>query len=236
MSLLTNIREHATIRYFLKANQEKLPRWVVPAIIALAVMSWVPLVLLARVRATKSDAPRIQIFPDMDQQQKYKAQAANPFYDDGRAMRLPVEGTVARGELMDNELYQLGRVGEEFTTAMPIRVTAAAMQRGQERFNIYCVPCHGLDGSGNGIVSVRAEALQEGTWIPPVSFHSETVRGRENGHIFNTISNGIRNMPAYDAQIPVHDRWAIVAYVRALQRSQNASLEDVPVDRRDRLP
>jgi mono/diheme cytochrome c family protein len=104
--------------------------------------------------------------------------------------------------------------------------------RGQERFNIYCSPCHGLTGAGDGLVSRRADALQEGTWVPPLTFHGDQVRGRPVGHLFNTITHGIRNMPAYGAQIPAEDRWAIVAYVRALQRSQNATVADVPPDLR----
>ena len=118
---------------------------------------------------------------------------------------------------------------------MPISVTMQLMERGRERFDVFCAPCHGLAGAGDGMVAKRAEELQEGTWTPPASFHSELVRGRTDGHLFNTITNGIRNMPAYAPQIPVEDRWAIVAYVRALQRSQGAPLEDVPADVRAQL-
>lgn len=93
---------------------------------------------------------------------------------------------------------------------------------------MFCAPCHGLSGYGNGPVAIRAEELEQGTWTPPASFHTELVRERPAGHIFNTISNGIRNMPAYGPQIPVEDRWAIVAYVRALQRSRDAKISDLP--------
>jgi mono/diheme cytochrome c family protein len=101
--------------------------------------------------------------------------------------------------------------------------------------DIYCSPCHGLAGYGDGMVAKRAEELQEGTWTPPSSMHSDLIRVRPAGQLFNTITNGIRNMPAYGQQISVEDRWAIVAYVRALQRSQAATVEDVPRDLRTSL-
>ena len=125
-------------------------------------------------------------------------------------------------------------VGEEWIEAIPVPVTLQLMERGRDRFDIFCSPCHGLAGGGDGMTAKRAEELQEGTWTPPASFHTELIRGRPVGHLFNTISNGIRNMPAYGPQIPVTDRWAIVAYVRALQRSQWASVDDVPPELRAR--
>jgi mono/diheme cytochrome c family protein len=128
-----------------------------------------------------------------------------------------------------------GKIGEDWVAAVPIEVDREVLQRGRERYDIYCSPCHGLVGSGDGMVAKRADELQEGTWTPPTSFHSELLRGRPDGHLFNTISNGIRNMPAYGSQISVEDRWAIVAYVRALQRSQNATVEDVPPEIRAQL-
>jgi mono/diheme cytochrome c family protein len=114
----------------------------------------------------------------------------------------------------------------------------ALVARGQERFDVYCAVCHGTSGYGNGPVSARALQLMElgnAQWTPPSSLHDDLVRGRPDGHIFNTITNGIRNMPAYGSQIPAADRWAIVGYVRALQRSQRATTGDVPADERDRL-
>ncbi len=128
-----------------------------------------------------------------------------------------------------------GRVGESWVDAIPVGVDGAFVRRGRERYDIYCSPCHGLAGFGDGMVAKRADELLEGTWTPPSSLHTDLIRGRPAGHIFNTISNGIRNMPAYGPQIPVEDRWAIVAYVRALQRSQNATVDDVPPDIRAQL-
>ncbi len=101
-------------------------------------------------------------------------------------------------------------------------MTQALVERGRDRFNIYCAPCHGLDGSGNGMVNQRAQELQEPKWVQPSNLTSDVVRARPVGHIYNTVNNGIRNMPGYGAQVPVEDRWAIVAYVRALQLSQAA--------------
>lgn len=213
----------------------RIPRWLQYLVVVLVVLSWVPLVVIMRARHSKSTSPRIHIIQDMDNQPKYKSQARNRLFADRRAMRPPVEGTVARGELRDDDRLYRGMAGEDWIEEIPVPVTTQLMQRGRERYDIYCSPCHGLGGYGDGMVAKRADALQEGTWTPPASFHTELVRGRPAGHLFNTISNGIRNMPAYGPQVPVTDRWAIVAYIRALQRSQNAPVEDVPADLRAQL-
>lgn len=212
-----------------------MPRWLQYLVVVMVVLSWVPLVVIMRARHSKSTKPRIHIIQDMDNQPKYKAQARNRLFADRRAMRPPIAGTIARGELdADNRLYR-GVVGEDFVAEIPIPITMQLMERGRERYDIYCSPCHGLAGYGDGMVSKRADVLQEGTWTPPASFHTDLVRGRPSGHLFNTITNGIRNMPAYGPQISVDDRWAIVAYVRALHRSQNAPVEDVPPELRAQL-
>jgi mono/diheme cytochrome c family protein len=167
---------------------------------------------------------------DMGTQPKYREQQTSEIFADGRADRMPVAGTVARGHLMEDDAFYRGftKAGgnqqpAKFVDGFPseVKVDLAFVQRGQERFNIYCAPCHGLDGSGKGPVHIRAGVeLQEAKWVPPADLHTDAVRGRANGHLFNTISVGIRNMPGYAQQIPVSDRWAIVAYVRALQVSQ----------------
>ncbi len=205
-----------------------MPRGLIYAGILLAALALVPLALIARARATTSELPRLQPIRDMAKQPKFKSQAANPLFADGRAMRPAVEGTVARGDLVGDAGFRTGRDADGWLTAFPVPVTDRLMRRGQERFDIYCAPCHGLAGYGDGPVAKRADALQEGTWTPPSSYHTDLVRSRPVGHIFNTITNGIRNMPAYAEQIPIGDRWAIVAYVRALQRSQDARIADVP--------
>jgi mono/diheme cytochrome c family protein len=117
----------------------------------------------------------------------------------------------------------------------PFPVTREVVRRGRERYDIFCAPCHGLVGGGDGIVNLRADRLQEGTWTPPANLYGDLVLQRPVGHVYNTITNGIRNMPAYGPQIPERDRWAIVAYARALQRSQHAPLEDVPEEQRGSL-
>jgi mono/diheme cytochrome c family protein len=109
------------------------------------------------------------------------------------------------------------------------------MERGRERFNIYCATCHGRDGEGNGVVTSRAAEVSPDTWGRPTSLNTEYVRGQPVGRLFNTITNGINRMPGYGAQIPVADRWAIVLYVRALQRSRAAALDDLPPEKRTEL-
>jgi mono/diheme cytochrome c family protein len=208
---------------------------VILGIAVLVALSLVPLALIARARVSDSPLPRLHLVPDMDSQAKFKPQSANPMFADTRAARPAIAGTVARGGLDAGEAFATGRAGDEWVSAFPLALTEPLLRRGQERYGIYCAPCHGLSGYGDGPVSVRADRLQEGTWTPPSSFHSELVQGRPVGQLYNTIANGIRNMPAYGAQIPVEDRWAIVAYVRALQRSQHARLADVPAELRGQL-
>ncbi len=212
-----------------------LPQWIKYLLAVAVALSWVPLAFIARARVATSPRPRIHLVPDMDNQPRYEAQQANPLFADGRAMRPPVPGTVAVEDPVEPGPLETGRDGDGWVAVNPLPVTLALLERGRERFGIHCAPCHGLDGYGDGIVAVRAERLQEGTWVPPASLHTGTVRSRPDGRIFDTITHGTRNMPAYGAQIPVRDRWAIVAYVRALQRSQHATLADVPPEVRDRL-
>ena len=150
-------------------------------------------------------------------------------------MRLPVDGTVARGQLREDDHFERGTIGDAYATTFPVSLDAPLLDRGQERYDVYCAPCHGLSGHGDGIVARRAERLQQGTWVPPASLHVEPAYSRPVGHLYNSIANGIRTMPAYGSQIPVEDRWAIVAYIKALQRSQRAGLEDVPPDERQSL-
>jgi mono/diheme cytochrome c family protein len=112
----------------------------------------------------------------------------------------------------------------------PISVTLKTMKRGQERYNIYCSSCHGLAGDGDGLVTRRALELEQGTWIKPTSFHAENVRTQPVGQLFHSITNGVRKMPGYGDLIPVEDRWAILLYLRALQQSRRAELQDVPTE------
>lgn len=173
-----------------------------------------------------SEKPPIHINPNMDSQPRYNPQAESAFFVDGATMRQPVPGTVARGELRADDAFYRGiSAAGDTIRRNPLPVTMQVLQRGQERYDIFCAPCHGAVGDGKGIVVQRG-------YLPPPTFHSDLLRSYPDGHIYNVISNGIRNMPAYKHQIPVNDRWAIVAYFRALQRSQNASLNDIPEEKR----
>ena len=208
-----------------------MPRWLTAIVVILVALSWIPVALALRARVVKKTEPRIHIIPDMDNQPKVKAQSRFMLSADRRGMRPPVAGTVARGSLIGDSSLEFGRTADDvWVEAIPVEMSMSLLERGRKRYDIFCSPCHGLSGYGDGMVARRADQLQEGTWTPPTSFHTELIRERPAGHIYNTISNGIRNMPAYGSQIPVDDRWAIVAYVRALQRSQNATIDDVPAD------
>ena len=110
------------------------------------------------------------------------------------------------------------------------------MERGRERYGVYCAVCHGYAGDGDGLVNRRAMELQQGTWIPAANLHSDALRERPVGYLYDVITNGVGKMPAYGSQIDVQDRWAIVLYLRALQRSQNASTDDVPPEILQAMP
>lgn len=212
-----------------------MPRGLVYALVILSALALVPLALVARARAVTSSQPRLHLIFDMDNQPKYKAQAASPLFADGRASRPAVKGTVAKGSFWEDASFATGREGDRWVEAIPLPLNRELLLRGKERYGIFCAPCHGLSGYGDGMVSRRAERLEEGTWTPPSSFHTDVARSRPVGYIFNAITRGVRTMPPYGSQIPVEDRWAIVAYIKALQRSQHASLADVPEDVRQDL-
>jgi mono/diheme cytochrome c family protein len=171
-------------------------------------------------RSETSAQPPIMLERNMFQQQRYNPQARSKFFTDGRTMRKPVEHTQSRDyetnpEIVDGELAD----GSGYVLALPDPVLAqlgglaGTIKRGQERYNIYCRPCHDATGSGHGTVIKRGMAQ-------PPTFHDDRVRHMPDGQLFATISRGVRNMPAYNYSIPVHDRWAIVSYVRALELSQ----------------
>jgi mono/diheme cytochrome c family protein len=165
---------------------------------------------------------------DMHDQPKYEPYEKSEFFADGRAMRPPVEGTVARGQLRDDTRLHAGKEGAAFVAAIPIPVDEKLVRRGQERFGIYCTPCHGERGMGNGMIVQRG-------YRTPASFHEDRLRAQPDGYYFDVMTNGFGVMPDYASQVTVKDRWAIVAYIRALQVSQNATLDDVPPAERSRL-
>lgn len=215
-----------------------MPRPILYVLLVLVALSLIPIGMVYKARSTRGRATtRIQVVYDMDDQVSHKTQTRNSFFADGMAMRQPVAGTVARGQAWtDDPLYKGMVEGDTlFVTEFPVEVTSALVDRGQERFNIYCLPCHGASGNGNGLVNARATFLAEGTWTPPTDLTSQQVIDRPVGHIYNTIARGIRNMPSYGSQIPVEDRWAITAFVRALQLTRNANIEDLPAEARTGL-
>jgi mono/diheme cytochrome c family protein len=225
-----------------------MPKPIIYAVLVLLIFAMIPPALIARSRAVPSDKRRIHLIQDMDNQTKFRAQHPNAIFADERAMRPLVPGTVARGELdLDHHFTRgvtYGGDGKpQWATTFPsnVRVDMNLLRHGRERFNIYCMPCHGESGYGDGIIHQRADQLvRTGTngteWVQPKSLHEQLIREQPVGQIFNSITNGIRTMPAYDAQIPTADRWAIVAYVEALQRSQFANENDVPAAERTQLP
>jgi len=164
----------------------------------------------------------------MHDQPKYESLEASTFFPDGRASRPLVPGTVARGQLReDTHLYE-GKVSGKPAETFPFPIDLKTLERGQQRYNIYCSPCHDRVGNGNGMVVRRG-------FRPPPSYHIERLRKVPPGYLYDVITNGFGAMQDYAAQIPVRDRWAIVAYVRALQLSQNATLNDVPETERQNL-
>ena len=182
-------------------------------------------------RGTEFEQPPVHLNLDMDFQPRYDPQERNPFFADNRSMRPPVPGTVARGFLREDTRFYLGRTEEgTFIEEIPIPVSRQLLERGQERYNIYCTPCHGAAGYGNGII-MRGEY----GYTPAPSYHQERLREESDGYLYHVIANGVRNMPSYGHQVAVADRWAIVAYIRALQRSQFAPAEDVPASMLGRL-
>ncbi len=187
--------------------------------------------LLAGCRGTQSDNPPIHMNLDMDSQPRFEAQEANPFFEDGAAMRRPVPGTVPRGELRDSSALYRGRTAEgDYVEQIPIAVNRKVLERGQDQYEIHCTPCHGKTGAGNGVI-MRGDY----GYTPAPSYHIDRLREAPDGYFYDTIANGVRTMPAYGQKVAVMDRWAIVAYIRALQRSQHASPEDLPPGKRSEL-
>lgn len=176
---------------------------------------------------------------DMQDQPKYLAYRGSETFGDSLSSRMPVEGTVARGYLREDEAYYTGKMAGGVSAAastdtskksagnevneFPFPITHEIMDRGQERYNIYCSPCHGVLGDGRGMIVNRG-------FRQPPSYHQDRLRTATLGHFYDVITNGFGVMPDYAMQVPPHERWAIIAYIRALQYSQNAKLADVPPD------
>ena len=187
---------------------------------------------LAGCRGGVSDQPPIHLMKNMDQQSRFEPQEPNAFFKDKRGMRQWPTGTVPRGALHADDHLWRGRVEGDFAATLPtadadgvpMKLDRTLLVRGRQRFNIYCAPCHDAGGTGAGIV------VKRGMMKPP-SLHEERVLGFPVGKLYDIVTNGVRNMPPYRSQIGLRDRWAIAAYVRALQVSRSATLELVPPDK-----
>jgi len=193
-------------------------------------VSVIAIMAIAGKRGDMSRRPPIELFPDMDRQPKLRPQTVDGFFKDGLSSQPPIAGTIARGTPWQEIPENTGRVPgtTNFVATIPVPVTRELMVRGQERFNIHCAPCHGALGDGKGITTKFGMAviadLHDGA--------TRKVPQQSDGEIFNTISNGKSLMQGYAANVSIQDRWAIVAFVRALQRSRLASLDDVPAEMR----
>lgn len=221
-------------------GDDAIPAVIKRGLLVLAVLALLPPLFIALARQhtteTPQEKPRIHIIKDMDFQPKYETQAVSPLFADRRAMRPRVPGTVPFDPHWQPppEGFLTGKVGNEYLTEFPIPVNEDVMRRGRERYDIYCATCHGWTGEAgqyDGMTSRRARARGETTWVPPASLTGQAVREQPVGKIFETITQGmvregVYSMPPYAVQIPPEDRWAIVLYVRALQRARAPYPED----------
>jgi cytochrome c1 len=219
----------------------------------LFLLGGIALVAFLGFRGQRGSAPPFELFPDMVRQVKVKAQAPLDFFADGRGPRMPIAGTVPIGYEMPKpgntpsgappgesishqrlgfsvgtDYYNTGKMGENWGTGIPMQVTSQLMQRGRERYHITCSMCHGATATGNGITKQYGLATV-------VTLQDDRIRKMSDGEIFNTITHGKNTMMAYGPDIRVADRWAIIAYLRALQRSQGATIADVPEEQRAQL-
>jgi len=160
---------------------------------------------------------------DMHDQPRFKPYAGTAFFGDGRSARPLVAGTIARGMLREDAAFFTGKQGGQFLEALPFPLTEAVLRRGQQRFGIYCAPCHGQTGQGDGMVVRRG-------FRRPTSFHIDRLRGERVGYLFDVMTNGFGVMPDYAAQVAPADRWAIAAYVKVLQLSQHADVKQLPAE------
>ncbi len=165
---------------------------------------------------------------DMQDQPKYKPLGTSRFFADGRMARPIPAGTIARDELNNTNSFHTGAENGAFVDTIPLKVDSKLLHRGQQRFDIYCSPCHGYTGDGNGMVAQRGLKI-------PADLHTDRLRSVPPGYIYQVIKNGYGAMGDYGDQIPVNDRWAIVAYVKALQLSRDATVNDVPAEQRREL-
>lgn len=210
------------------------PLWIRWALVVITCAATIPLAVIFRARSVSSNKTKIHIIQNMDNQPKFVSQEANALFLDGRAMRPHIDGTIPQTGMIGDTHKFMGIIDGAWATTYPTELTVdrTLIERGQERFNIYCSPCHGIGGFGDGLVHNRANQLVEtgvnGTsWVAPKNIHEDTIKEQPVGQLFNTITNGVRTMSGYASQISVRDRWAIIAYIEALQLSQDANPADV---------
>ncbi len=224
-----------------------IPAPVVGVSVIIGAILLLPPAFVARARFSKSEKPRIHIIQDMDMQQKFKAQFPSELlqelYGDPRASLQPVPGTLARQDFVEDDVWLDGKLPSgDYSAAFPegFVIDEGMLERGQQRYAISCMPCHGLAGDGQGLVANRAlflaDAIASGrantgmAWAPPANLADARIQVQPIGEIFHTISYGLNNMMGYATQVNREDRWAIAAYVRVLQKSQGATLADVPAE------
>ena len=204
--------------------------------IASLILLVVSVISIAGFRGSTALKPPIEIFPDMDRQYKLKPQTEFGFYKDGRSDRLPVVGAVARGDVWNEKLFSSDYENQRFAEPelylgkdqsgnyldkIPVEVTADLMALGQQKYAIFCAVCHGAAGDGKGITSKYGV-------VGNMNYHNDLIRNQPDGEIYNTIVNGKGQMYPYNDKLTMEERWAVVAYVRALQYSQMATMKDVP--------
>lgn len=265
------------------ATPASIPKPILLGALLLVLTGLIPAMIVLNMRAGFSDLPRWHVWFDMDFQPKKKPQQSTTIFADGRSMRPQVAGTVARGQLTEQDPFYTGldpskqaaiqdSVGtlvsfqgasanpaiagqppadgqsatsagtgggtapaKPYVTDLPIEASDDHMKLGRTKFEIYCAACHGYAGFGDGLVAKRAVSLQQDTWTPPTSLHADRVQKQPVGQIFETITMGQGKMAPYASSLTPKERWAVVLYVKALQRSRNASIEDVPVEERTKL-
>ncbi len=203
-------------------NIDKRPLMTTKGILKLACVCGVGLMLTACQGQISEKSP-VHPNMNMDQQDRKEAQEENNFFEDGRSMRQPVEGTVARGLLKeDTEFYAGVDQKGNWIAASPVAISKSFLYRGKERYEVFCTPCHGITGDGKGIIMTGGYG-----YVPAPTYHQDRLREATDGELYSAIYNGVRTMPSYASQITVTDRWAIVAYIRALQESQNVSEDEI---------
>ncbi len=267
-----------------------LPRPIILALLLIVLAGLIPAMIILNMRAGFSTAPRFHVFFDMDFQPKKKGQQPTTLFADSRSMRPQVKGTIARGQLEEQDPFYMGYDPSKMTLLensssvvlvstqsssvdkpaaegaqaaatplttnnkndgqqpavaeapklpwidkLPIEANEENMKLGKLKFETYCSACHGFAGFGDGLVHKRADALAQGFWLPPTSFHLDRVRNQPVGQIFHTITKGQGKMASYASSLTPKDRWSVVLYVRALQRSRNANMDDVPLEFRTKL-